>query len=73
MPTTSSRCPPEKFQCHGTLQCIPMELKCNGESDCVDGSDELTTVCNTSKPLQVKLLVGEFYGNEPNVAKLQVL
>jgi hypothetical protein len=57
VPITPSRCPPEKFQCRKTHQCIPADLKCNGEADCIDGTDEFATVCNSSKSLQMKFLL----------------
>ena len=61
VPTTSSRCPLDSFQCRETFQCIFAVMKCNGNVDCIDGSDEFTTVCNTSKSLLVKLLPPCFY------------
>lgn len=38
---TVAACPPEKFQCKHSKQCIPRSFLCDGNPDCSDKSDEM--------------------------------
>ena len=37
-------CKEDEFQCNDT-ECIEKSLVCNSRRDCIDGSDELETMC----------------------------